>query len=197
MDGYHLTRTQLSALPDPDTAHARRGAAYTFDGGKYLGLVKKLREPLLPETTTLYAPSFDHNIKDPVEEDIPISPQMRICIFEGNYCALSKAPWDEAAKIMDEVWFVSVDFRVAQKRLIRRHVEAGIAANEDEAAKRADENDLVNGREIVDNQVKLDEIIESKEDEEWAPDGRKGEERKGSRPTIDASDSYDINLCIC
>ncbi|QDS76276.1 hypothetical protein FKW77_001765 [Venturia effusa] len=196
MDGYHLTRAQLSSLPSPAEAHARRGAAFTFDGQKYLSLVRKLRQPLLPETTTLYAPSFDHKIKDPVENDVPISPAMRICIFEGNYCALSEPPWDEAAGMMDEIWFVKVDFDVAKKRLIRRHVEAGIAKDEEEAARRADENDLVNGREIVENQVGLDEIIESREDQEWAPDGRR-EERKTSRPVIESGNSYDINLCIC
>ncbi|EAQ85796.1 hypothetical protein CHGG_07049 [Chaetomium globosum CBS 148.51] len=30
MDGYHHTRAQLDAMPDPVTAHARRGAEFTF-----------------------------------------------------------------------------------------------------------------------------------------------------------------------
>jgi len=171
MDGYHLTRAQLSAMPDPLTAHARRGAAFTFDGSSYLKLVQALREPLLPETKTLHAPSFDHAIKDPVYDDIPISPSIRLCIFEGNYCALSKSPWKDAAELMDERWFVNVDFRVAKKRLMRRHVEAGIAKDEIEAGKRADENDLVNGKEIVENRVSVDEEVESREDERWAPHG--------------------------
>jgi pantothenate kinase len=193
MDGYHLTRAQLDALPDPETGHKRRGAAFTFDGESYLQLVKKLREPLLPETTTLHAPSFDHKIKDPVKDDIPISPQMRICVFEGNYCALSKSPWSEAAALMDEVWFVSVDFEIAKTRLIRRHVEAGIAEDEEAAARRADENDLVNGREIVENQVDLDEVIESREDEEWGPE----RQRKGLKSVLPTADIFDVNLCIC
>ncbi|TID13656.1 gb [Venturia nashicola] len=200
MDGYHLTRSQLSSLPNPQNAHARRGAAFTFDGEKYLQLVRKLREPLLPETTTMYAPSFDHKKKDPVENDIPISPSMRICIFEGNYCALSKPPWSNAASLMDDIYFVSVPFPTAKRRLIRRHIEAGIASNESEAAQRADENDLVNGREIVENQVRIDEVIESREDGEWAPDGQvQRQERKTSRPTLEAEgSSFDcINLCIC
>ena len=67
MDGYHLSRRQLDALPDPVSAHARRGAEFTFDGESFLTLVKKLREPLCPETQTLFAPSFDHAMKDPGE----------------------------------------------------------------------------------------------------------------------------------
>jgi pantothenate kinase len=170
MDGFHLSRTQLDAMPDPDSAHARRGAAFTFDGNSFLSLVKKLREPVCPETSTLYAPSFDHAIKDPVHNDIAILPSVRIVIFEGNYCSLDKEPWKEAAKLMDELWFVDVDFEVARKRLIHRHVKAGIAKDEKEAEKRADENDLVNGKEIVESRLDVHEVITSQEDVEWAPE---------------------------
>ena len=91
-------------------------------------------------------------------------------MFEGNYCALDKAPWSEAAGLMDEVWFVDVDFEVARRRLVERHVVAGIAVNEHEAGRRADENDLVNGREIVENRVQVCEIVKSLEDSGWAPE---------------------------
>ena len=72
MDGYHFSRAQLSAMPDPSTAHARRGAAFTFDASSFLKLVQALREPLAPESKTLFAPSFDHAVKDPVQDDVPI-----------------------------------------------------------------------------------------------------------------------------
>jgi pantothenate kinase len=172
MDGFHLSRTQLDAMPDPDSAHARRGAAFTFDGPAFLSLVEKLREPICPETSTLYAPSFDHAIKDPVENDIAISRSVRIVIFEGNYCSLDKEPWNEAAKLMDELWFVDVDFDVARRRLIHRHVKAGIAKNAEDAGKRADENDLVNGKEIVESRLDVHELIKSQEDAQWAPEGQ-------------------------
>lgn len=170
MDGYHLSRAQLSAMPDPTTAHARRGAAFTFDSTSFLHLVQKLREPLCPETATFYAPSFDHAVKDPVEDDIAIHPTARVILFEGNYLALSHGDWAEAAKLMDELWFVEVDFDIARKRLVARHVKAGIAKDEEEAGKRADENDLVNGREIVEGRLKVHEVVVSREDEDWKPE---------------------------
>jgi pantothenate kinase len=170
MDGYHLSRSQLDALPDPITAHARRGAAFTFDGESFLSLVKKLREPLCPETHTLYAPSFDHSVKDPVVDDIAIAPSVRIILFEGNYLSLNKSPWKDAAELMDELWFVDVDFDTARERLIHRHVKAGIAKDEEDAGKRADENDLVNGREIVDGRLDVHEVVKSREDHDWAPE---------------------------
>jgi len=170
MDGYHLSRAQLSAMPDPITAHARRGAAFTFDGESFLKFVRKLRDPICPETGTLYAPSFDHAVKDPVYDDIAIGRDIRVVVFEGNYCCLSTPPWKDAAALMDELWFVEVDFQVAKCRLIHRHVEAGIAKDEEEAAKRGEENDLVNGKEIVENRLPIDEMVASLEDEGWRPE---------------------------
>ncbi|KAI1438380.1 P-loop containing nucleoside triphosphate hydrolase protein [Xylaria sp. CBS 124048] len=164
MDGYHLTRAQLSAMPDAATAHARRGAEFTFDGLGFLALVTALRAPL---TTTVFAPSFDHAVKDPKENDIAIYPTHRIVVFEGNYVVLDKEPWRAAAELMDERWFVEVEFEVARRRLVVRHMLAGIAKDEGEARRRADENDLVNGRQIVENRVHVHEVVVSRDDERW------------------------------
>ncbi|KAF3760614.1 hypothetical protein M406DRAFT_48364 [Cryphonectria parasitica EP155] len=175
MDGYHLTLAQLSAMPDPVTAHARRGAEFTFDGASFLKLVQSLREPL-PSTTTTNtttqvvgeaAPSFDHAIKDPKPDDIPILPTHRVLVFEGNYIALDRDPWRTAAQLMDEVWFVEVDPAVARKRLAARHVRAGIVATEEEGDRRAVENDLPNGEEIMGARVAVDEVVMSREDGSW------------------------------
>ncbi|KAJ4423574.1 hypothetical protein N0V82_001740 [Gnomoniopsis sp. IMI 355080] len=185
MDGYHLTRAQLSAMPDPATAHARRGAEFTFDGASFLTLVQALREPLpVPSPSpaskkqppgdddpypphTILAPSFDHAVKDPKEGDIPILPTQRIVVFEGNYIALDKEPWRSASRLMDEVWFVEVDFAVARKRLAKRHVKAGLVQTEEEGDRRAVENDLPNGEEIVAARVTVDEVVQSREDGAW------------------------------
>ncbi|KAL5342518.1 P-loop containing nucleoside triphosphate hydrolase protein [Aspergillus crustosus] len=167
MDGYHLTRAQLAQMPDPEFAAARRGAAFTFDGNKFLQLVRALREPLTAETQTLHAPSFDHAVKDPVDDDIPIAATRRVIFFEGNYLSLNQEPWSSAAKLMDELWFVDVDFDTARQRLIKRHIKAGIASNEVEAEKRANENDLVNGKEIVDFRLDVQEVVRSSYDPGW------------------------------
>lgn len=172
MDGYHLSRAQLSALPDPGTAHARRGAAFTFDGDSFLSLVRLLRQPISPDTPVHYAPSFDHAVKDPVADDIAIPPTARIVIFEGNYLSLNKTPWKEAAELMDELWFVQVDEGRAKARLVERHVRTGVTADEVSAARRADENDLLNGREIVEGRLDVHEVIESQEDERWKPEAQ-------------------------
>lgn len=168
IDGFHLSRAQLSALSDPSNAHARRGAAFTFDSAKVLALVQKLRLPLSPEiASSIYAPSFDHAVKDPVEDDIMIPSTARIIVFEGNYLSLGKGLWKEAATLMDELWFVSVDMDTARRRLVRRHLKAGIARDEEDAVRRVEENDLVNGREILEFRLEVQEVVVSKEDEKW------------------------------
>lgn len=168
-----MTRAQLSALPDPANAHARRGAAFTFDAPGFLKLVQALRQPLTPEPHTVYAPSFDHKVKDPVADDIAIPACARIVVFEGLYLALDDGeggPWREARELMDQVWFVQVDEAVARRRLVDRHVKAGIAKDVEDAGRRADKNDLVNGREIVARRLRVDEVLASVEDEAWTPE---------------------------
>lgn len=39
--GFHYTRAQLDEFPDPDEAHARRGAYWTFDG---MAFVRKMQD---------------------------------------------------------------------------------------------------------------------------------------------------------
>jgi len=169
MDGYHLTRAQLSALSNAAEAFARRGAEFTFDGASFLELVREVRKQGR-DALTVYAPSFDHAVKDPKANDIPIHASARIVVFEGNYLSLDKEPWNQAAALMDENWFVDVDFERARKRLVERHVRAGICKDADEADKRARENDLVNGEQIVKNRIpEIDEMVRSNEDAHWRP----------------------------
>jgi pantothenate kinase len=169
MDGYHHPRSYLSTLPPSLHAFARRGAPFTFNAPAYLSLITALRAPLTPSTPTIYAPSFDHAVKDPVENAIAIPPTAKICVFEGNYVALDKGEWKEAAEMMDEVWFVEVEEVVAERRLVERHVRTGVEETEERARVRVRGNDLVNGREIVGNRVKVDEVVRSVEEEGWRP----------------------------
>ena len=179
LDGYHLTRKQLSEMPNAEEAVFRRGAAFTFDGDKYLELVKKVRKPLTPETYTIYAPSFDHAVKDPVEDDIPIAPTTQVVIFEGLYTMLDREPWREAAKLMDELWFIDVPVDLAVARLLKRHVASGISSDLEHARIRVLESDMRNGREILEYRLPVQEIIKSVEDDSWKSVNVKRIEQEG------------------
>jgi len=96
LDGWHLTRAQLAALPNPQLAKSRRGAHWTFDPDGYLEFVKNLRLPLSPPRShadsvaePIIAPSFDHAVKDPDPTGVKIYPWHRIVVIEGLYCFLS------------------------------------------------------------------------------------------------------------
>ena len=120
----------------------------------------------------MFAPSFDHAVKDPKEADIAIPASSRVVVMEGNYLSLGSGAgeWREAAALMDELWFVEVEFAVARRRLVKRHVASGIAGDEEEAGRRADENDLVNGRESVEGRLEVNEVVGSREAGGWAPE---------------------------
>ncbi|KAJ3924294.1 MAG: P-loop containing nucleoside triphosphate hydrolase protein, partial [Lentinula lateritia] len=106
LDGWHLTRAQLDQFPDPKLARDRRGRNWTFDGPSYLQ-----REEVLPETERIItAPSFDHAIKDPTPHAVQIHPQHRIVIIECLYTALDVDSWREAALLLDERWYLELDF---------------------------------------------------------------------------------------
>jgi pantothenate kinase len=66
-------------MPDPERAHFWRGAHWTFNPRNLAKLIVACKAPILDleNAPTLYAASFDHAVKDPVEDDIPIKPSQR------------------------------------------------------------------------------------------------------------------------
>lgn len=145
-DGFHLYRHQLAQMADPAMALERRGAPFTFDVDRFVDLVKKIRQ--LPKET-IRAPSFDHKLKDPIEDAIAIEPEVEVVILEGNYVSLADLGWDEIEHLVDETWYIETPPRLIRDRIIKRHLEAGIAQTEEEAALRADGSDLQNANYII------------------------------------------------
>lgn len=158
MDGY-LSRAKLATMPDPTIAIHRRGAAFTFDVEAFYELVLALREPITATSPTLHAPSFDHAVKDPVADDIAISPGVRVVVFKGLYLNLDRKPWSLAASLMDESWFVDVDREVARTRLVKRHVASGIVPDEAAAEHRISITDFLNANDIINNRLPVQELI--------------------------------------
>ncbi|KIX94395.1 uncharacterized protein Z520_09781 [Fonsecaea multimorphosa CBS 102226] len=167
LDGYHLTRKQLSEMPNAEEAVFRRGAAFTFDPHSYVKLVEQVRRPISPETSTIYAPSFDHAVKDPVANDIAIPPTARIILFEGLYTALDEDGWREAHELMDETWFVDVDIPRATQRVAKRNFAAGLSTSFEESLDRTQKSDMSNAKEVLEKRLPVQEIVPSVEDETW------------------------------
>lgn len=166
LDGWHLSRAQLDAMPDPALARARRGAHWTFDGASFVSFVQSLLDVGAGEE--VHAPSFDHALKDPVPDDVAVRAAHRLVLLEGLYVFLDIAPWAAAGALLAERWFVDVPEDEAARRLVRRHVQSGIAPDEESARRRAEENDLPNGRFVREHLLQPTRYITSVTDPRYA-----------------------------
>ena len=82
--GFHLYRAELDKMENPEEAHSRRGAPYTFDGDSFVECVKRIRSG----KGEVEVPSFDHFIGDPIKGDLLVVPRHQIILVEGIYTML-------------------------------------------------------------------------------------------------------------
>lgn len=157
-DGFHLYRSELQAMPNAEETIRRRGAPFTFNSKAFVKLVSELKN----KSNIVKAPSFDHKVKDPIEDDIVIGPTVGIVIIEGNYTSLRDEGWNDLGVFVDDTWFISTPEPIVRSRIIKRHLEAGIAQNEQEATERADGSDLQNAKYIIENSKITNVLIQAK-----------------------------------
>lgn len=152
-DGYHYYLKELKQFEDPEEALKRRGAPFTFNVDKLLLTVQDVKDG-----KSVWVPTFDHKFKDPIEDQIHITDE-KVIILEGNYFNLNAPKWSEINKLIDKNWLIVTDFEISKSRLVKRHLEAGISTNEEEAVKRVESNDLVNAKLILDNMIREPDLI--------------------------------------
>ncbi|MFI0806061.1 nucleoside/nucleotide kinase family protein [Streptomyces echinatus] len=118
MDGFHLADAELDRLGRRD----RKGAPDTFDAAGYAALLRRLRA----ETgEVVYAPGFERVLEQPLAGVIPVPPEARLVVTEGNYLLLAEGPWARVRPCLDEVWFCETDEEERIRRLVARHEEFG------------------------------------------------------------------------
>ncbi|XP_062202070.1 ATP-dependent kinase-like protein notR' [Phragmites australis] len=110
---------------------------------------------------SVYAPSFDHGVGDPIENDIFVKPQHKIVIVEGNYRLLEEDVWREVRALLDEKWFWYIDIDVSMQRVLKRHIATG--KEPDVAAWRIWYNDRPNAELIMESRKNADLVIRSVE----------------------------------
>ncbi|XP_024535263.1 putative uridine kinase C227.14 [Selaginella moellendorffii] len=154
MDGFHLYKHQLDAMEDPEEAHARRGAPWTFNPSGLVDCLKALRSQ-----QWAYFPSFDHGVGDPVEQDILVSPKHKVVLVEGNYLLLEDGEWKELKNLFDERWFISLDLDTAMKRVELRHISTG--KTKEHAKSRVEYNDRPNAELILTTRKHSNLVINS------------------------------------
>nr|WP_090341310.1 nucleoside/nucleotide kinase family protein [Mycolicibacterium malmesburyense]CRL71124.1 panthothenate kinase [Mycolicibacterium malmesburyense] len=118
MDGFHLADVELERLGRLD----RKGVIDTFDAYGYLALLQRIRAQ---RDETVYAPAFHRDLEQPIAGSIPVLPEHRLIVTEGNYLLDDDAPWPEIRALLDEVWFVGAEPDERRRRLLARHIAFG------------------------------------------------------------------------
>ena len=114
MDGYHLAQVELARLGRTE----RKGAPDTFDATGYVHLLRRIREQT---DEVVYAPEFRREIEEPIAGAVPVRPEHRYVVTEGNYLLMAEAPWCDVRTLLTETWFLAPDETVRRDRLIARH----------------------------------------------------------------------------
>lgn len=157
MDGYHTYRKDLDEMPNPKEAHERRGCEWTFDSKKLLADLNTMKG----SSATFKGPSFDHAVKDPVEEDVVVDEKHRVVVMEGNYLAYTATEdWKAVRECFDLVVFLRCPLEVSTKRLAQRHIEAwGISM--EAAMARAGGSDFLNAQLSAGTEGNADIVVDS------------------------------------
>lgn len=113
MDGFHIAHRALRELGLAEV----KGAPETFDAAGYLTLLQRLRRP---SDQVVWAPEFRREIEDAIQSAIPIGPEVRLVITEGNYLLLD-GPWRPVRALLDEVWYIDIPEDLRRRRLAARH----------------------------------------------------------------------------
>jgi pantothenate kinase len=126
MDGFHLADVELERLGRLN----HKGAIDTFDGNGYLALLQRIRRQA---AEIVYAPGFDRDIEQPIAGSIPVFPQTRLVVTEGNYLLDDDQPWASVRNLLSEVWYVDIPWQERHRRLVARHEQFGKSPEQGEA----------------------------------------------------------------
>lgn len=153
MDGFHLTRAELSRLPDPDEALARRGAPWTFNPQALAERLRALRDGA--GRAPVAWPDFQHDVGDPVEAAFTVPAAVRLVLVEGLYLLHEADGWGAVGQSFDERWYLDVPLEIAMERLAARHMAAWGLSRAD-AESRIAANDRLNAGTVLESRNSAD-----------------------------------------
>ena len=150
MDGYHFDDAvlrEMKRLP-------WKGAPDTFDVGGLRATLERLRRN---DEEYVAVPVFDRSIEIARAGGRLIPQAADIIVCEGNYLLLDRAPWSGLRPFFDLKVLIDVSERVLRTRLTRRWV--GFGLDEDGIRHKLEENDLPNGRAVMQESRGADLIL--------------------------------------
>jgi pantothenate kinase len=150
MDGFHLANAELARLGLAD----RKGAPETFDATGFVHLLRRLRSG---EPATVYAPTFSRQINESIGSAIPVAPDVRVVVTEGNYLLLDTPPWHEVRPLLDLALYLDAPHSTRHSALVRRQLTRGLSKADAQAW--AGGSDAANATLIESTRERADEIL--------------------------------------
>lgn len=135
MDGFHLSESVLKRYNLKDV----KGAVQTFDSAGWLNLMERIDKD---SKDTVFAPSYSHQLHEPVANSIAIESKHRVVVVEGNYLGLyttspvlaqeepSFKNWMDAQRLYKRLWHLKADAVDVRERLIERKTTSGWGTSE-------------------------------------------------------------------
>ena len=154
MDGFHLANTQLARLG----RRQRKGAPDTFDAAGFAALILRVRAQSRNSEETIYAPSYERSIEEPIANAIAIVPGVPLVVVEGNYLLLDQGPWRAVAALLDQTWYIDTDDTLRRQRLQARHEQFGRTPAE--ARTWIEQTDEPNARLIAQGRARVDWCVD-------------------------------------
>lgn len=148
MDGFHLD----NAILDARGRRFAKGSPDTFDVDGFEAILQRLKAG-----GEVIVPVFDRYIDVSRGSARVVPPGARIIVAEGNYLLLRDAPWDRLHALWDLTAFLDVPMAELERRLIDRWHHHGLS--DEDARRRAFDNDIPNARRVIDGSVAADVVI--------------------------------------
>lgn len=98
MDGFHLANAELERLGLANC----KGAPPTFDALGFVHLLRRLRAA----DELVYAPFYSRGVHESIGGWIPVPPEVRTIVVEGNYLLVRDEPWDRVKPLLDLVLYL-------------------------------------------------------------------------------------------
>ncbi len=147
MDGYHYDDVVLETMG----RRPFKGAIDTFDAHGLRHMLQRLKAN---EDDMIAVPVFDRALEIARAGGRLIPKSVDIIVCEGNYLLANQMPWDRLKPLFDFTIFVDVDIDDLRSRLRARW--QGFGLNEEQTARKVEENDLPNGMFIVSGSAEPD-----------------------------------------
>ncbi|SFR00405.1 AAA family ATPase [Poseidonocella sedimentorum] len=150
MDGFHLHNQILMDRGQLD----RKGAPETFDAAGVVHLVRRLADE-----DEVFFPVFDRARDISLAAGGRIGPNCDTVVIEGNYLLLDAPVWRDLRPLWDLSIALDVPECVLRERLVARWLHFGHSP--EDAAARAEANDLANAALVAGRSLPADVTIRS------------------------------------